>query len=92
MWYIRLPPPEGMRAEIATRLVRHADQLVIPWIIRRRSDGRTVGMTTFLNLRLDHRRLEIGSTWLAASAQGTGLNTEVKLQQLTWASKASITA
>ena len=42
-------------------------------------------MTTLLNIRPDHRRLEIGSTWIAPSAQGTGLNTQVKLLQLTHA-------
>jgi RimJ/RimL family protein N-acetyltransferase len=40
-------------------------------------------VTTFLHLRADHRRLEIGSTWIATSAQGTGINKEVKLLQLT---------
>ena len=38
-----------------------------------------------MNIRAEHRRLEIGSTWIAASAQGTGLNTQVKLLQLTHA-------
>lgn len=88
LWYTRLPSPEGMSAEIESRLAGHAGGLVVPWTIRRRSDGRAVGMTTFLNIRPDHRRLEIGSTWIASSAQGSGVNTEVKLLQLTHAFEA----
>lgn len=84
-WYTRLPSPDGMAAEIRNRLSQHDDGTVVPWTIRRRSDNRAIGMTTFLNIRADNRRLEIGSTWIARSAQGTGLNTEVKLLQLTHA-------
>ena len=40
-------------------------------------------MTTFLNIRPDNKRLEIGSTWLATSAQGTAINAEAKLLLLT---------
>ena len=44
-----------------------------------------MGMTTFMNPSTDAPRLEIGSTWLAKSAQGTGANREAKLLQLTYA-------
>lgn len=84
-WYTRLPSPAGMAEEIQNRLDKHDAGTVVPWTIRRMSDGRAIGMTTFLNIRADNRRLEIGSTWIAPSAQGTGLNTEVKLLQLTHA-------
>ena len=39
-------------------------------------------MTTYMNIDEENRRLEIGSTWLAASAQGTKVNPEAKLLQL----------
>ena len=42
-------------------------------------------MTTFMNPSADAPRLEIGSTWLARSAQGTGSNREAKLLQLAYA-------
>jgi RimJ/RimL family protein N-acetyltransferase len=73
-----------MGAEIEHRLAKHRAGRVVPWTIRA-ADGRAVGMTTFLNIRPDHRRLEIGSTWIAPSVQGTGVNTEMKLLQLTHA-------
>ena len=42
-------------------------------------------MTTFMNPNVDAPRVEIGSTWLARSAQGTGANREAKLLQLGYA-------
>lgn len=44
--------------------------------------GRAVGSTRYLALKPEHRSLEIGWTWLAPSAWGTGANTEAKLLQL----------
>lgn len=87
VWYTRLPSPDRMSAEIEKRLTGHAAGQVVPWTISD-AHGRAVGMTTFLNIRSDHRRLEIGSTWIAPSVQGTGLNAQVKLLQLTYAFEA----
>jgi N-acetyltransferase len=42
-------------------------------------DGALVGHTSYLNVREDDRVTEIGSTWLAPQAWGTGANTEAKL-------------
>jgi RimJ/RimL family protein N-acetyltransferase len=47
-----------------------------------RQTGTAVGSTRYLALRPEHRSLEIGWTWLACSAWGTGANTEAKLLQL----------
>ena len=41
--------------------------------------GRIIGMTTYMNIETDVPRLEIGSTWTAASAQRTAVNPESKL-------------
>jgi RimJ/RimL family protein N-acetyltransferase len=82
-WYTTIPAPGQMREEIERRLAQHAAGQVVPWTVRRASDGRAVDMTTYLHLVQEHRRLEIGSTWLARSAQGTGINTEAKLHLLT---------
>jgi RimJ/RimL family protein N-acetyltransferase len=38
-----------------------------------------VGHTSYLNVRIDDRVAEIGNTWLARRAWGTGANTEAKL-------------
>ncbi len=41
--------------------------------------ARPLGSTRYLALRPEHRSLEIGWTWLAREAWGTGANTEAKL-------------
>jgi RimJ/RimL family protein N-acetyltransferase len=48
------------------------------WLIRGASDGAILGMTSFLDVQAAHRGLEIGSTVLARSARGTGLNAAAK--------------
>lgn len=41
--------------------------------------NKVVGSTRYLNVRPEHRSVEIGWTWLGQEWQRTGLNTEVKL-------------
>lgn len=53
-------------------------------------DGMAVGCTAFWDPRTwpdrnDLRAIEVGWTWLAASAQGTGINAEAKLLLFTYA-------
>jgi RimJ/RimL family protein N-acetyltransferase len=50
-----------------------------------RATGRAVGSTRFLSLRPEHRSVEIGWTWLAPTAWGTGANVEAKLLMLGYA-------
>ena len=85
LWYTRIPRPEGMRAEIDRRLARFEAGEMLPFTVRRAETGEVVGMTTYLNVDALTRRVEIGATWLAASAQRTGLNAEAKLLLLTHA-------
>jgi RimJ/RimL family protein N-acetyltransferase len=47
--------------------------------------GNPIGMTTYMNLDQENRRLEIGSTWYRQSAQRTAINTECKLMLLRYA-------
>jgi len=42
-------------------------------------DGRVAGSTRFLAIAPEHRRVEIGGTWLVRSQWGTGANVEAKL-------------
>lgn len=78
LWYTTIPTPEGMGAEISRRLELHAKGSMLPFSVFDAA-GEMVGMTTFMNIDLTHRRVEIGSTWYATSAQRTALNTEAKL-------------
>ncbi|MEZ0494032.1 GNAT family N-acetyltransferase [Kineococcus sp. TBRC 1896] len=78
-WYTRIPAPDGVDAEIERRLRLQREGVVAPWAVRRLDTGAVCGATTYLNVRADLPRLEIGSTFYAPSAQRTGINAETKL-------------
>jgi N-acetyltransferase len=42
-------------------------------------DGVPLGSTSFLSLAPEHRRIEIGATWVSSAAWNTGANVEAKL-------------
>jgi len=79
LWYTAVPTPEKMHAEIARRLGLQARGSMLPFTVRSLDLGRIVGMTTYMNVDATHKRVEIGSTWYARSAQRSPLNTECKL-------------
>ena len=81
LWYTAIPDPAGMAAEIERRLAEQAAGTMLPFTTRR-ADGTVAGMTTFLNVDARNRRVEIGATWLARSAQRSAVNTEAKLLML----------
>jgi RimJ/RimL family protein N-acetyltransferase len=81
LWYTSVPSPEGMAAEIERRLALQAAGSMLPFTAFDTSlpgPGRIVGMTTYMHVDAVHRRVEIGSTWTARSAQRTALNTRCK--------------
>ena len=65
---------EALRAQAAGTEVAYATV--------RRSDGRIVGSTRFIDIRRSHRGLEIGWTWIAPEAQRSAVNTEAKYLML----------
>ena len=77
LWYTAVPSPEGMAAEIERRLSLQASGSMLPLTVLDAA-GRVVGMTTFMNIDATNRRVEIGSTWTAAAAQRSALNTQCK--------------
>lgn len=84
LWYTSIPSPERVRAEIERRLSIQEKGSMLPFAVRN-AEGRMVGMTTYMNIDAVHKRVEIGSTWTAQSAQRGPLNTECKLLLLTHA-------
>jgi RimJ/RimL family protein N-acetyltransferase len=78
LWYTSVPAPDEMATEIDRRLAEQAAGRMLPFTVRR-TGGAAVGMTTYMNIEADVPRLEIGSTWTAASAQRSAVNTESKL-------------
>ncbi|MDJ0393712.1 GNAT family protein [Rhodococcus sp. G-MC3] len=85
LWYTAVPQPADMAAEIDRRLGLLDAQSMLPFTVRRADTGQIIGMTTYTNADAANRRLEIGSTWNAASAHRSGTNTASKLLLLTHA-------
>ncbi len=77
LWYTNVPPPDGMAREIDRRLALQRAGSMLPFTVLDAA-GRVVGMTSYMNVDAVHLRVEIGSTWTAASAQRTALNTQAK--------------
>jgi RimJ/RimL family protein N-acetyltransferase len=85
LWYATVPSPQDMAADIDTRLAQQVKGITQPFAVRRNDTGALCGMTTFMNIDALNRRLEIGATWTAASAQRSTVNTESKFLLLTHA-------
>ena len=84
LWYTSVPAPEEMAAEIGRRLALQEQGSMLPFTTRlidpaTGAPGRIIGMTTYMNIDAGTPRVEIGSTWNAASVQGTGTNPDSKL-------------
>lgn len=77
LWYTAVPSPEGMAAEIERRLALAEAGSMRPFTVFD-GQGRVVGMTSYMHIDAKNRRVEIGSTWTARSAQRTPLNTQCK--------------
>lgn len=85
LWYTNVPSPQSMQSEIDRRLGLQANGSMLPFAVIEKSTSRAVGMTTYMNVDAENRRLEIGSTWYRAQVQRTPINTECKLLLLTHA-------
>jgi N-acetyltransferase len=57
----------------------------LPFAIVETDKNRVVGSTRYLNIRPEHRSLEIGWTWLGQEWQRSAINTEAKLLLLSHA-------
>ncbi|MEO8462976.1 MAG: GNAT family N-acetyltransferase [Chloroflexota bacterium] len=74
--------PAGIEAWIRAALGAAASGTDLPFATIDLASGRAVGSTRFMSIVPDHRRLEIGWTWLGTAYQRTGANREAKLLQL----------
>lgn len=79
--------PDGraaVAAYVSQLLAEREQALVLPFAQRRLDTGEVVGCTRYMEPRWWRRRvepdeIEVGGTWLAATAQRTAVNTEAKL-------------
>ncbi|WP_174362722.1 GNAT family N-acetyltransferase [uncultured Caballeronia sp.] len=81
LWNMKVtvvPGPDTVDGYIATALAGRETGAVMPFVVVRRENGEVLGSTRFWKIDRINRKLEIGHTWLRASAQRTGVNTEAK--------------
>ncbi|CAB3721537.1 hypothetical protein LMG22037_04816 [Paraburkholderia phenoliruptrix] len=81
LWNLKLtvvPGPNTIDSYIDTALAGRDAATGMPFVIVRRDTGAIVGSTRFWKIDRANRKLEIGHTWLAESAQRSAVNTEAK--------------
>lgn len=85
-WTIAGPQTEaGLRTWVATALANAAAGTEVPFATVDVASGRAIGSSRYMTITPEHRRLEIGWTWVGTAFQRTGANREAKLLQLTHA-------
>ncbi|HET7703962.1 MAG TPA: GNAT family protein [Candidatus Limnocylindrales bacterium] len=85
-WTLARPTDEaGLRAWVEAAIASRESGTELPFVILEAGTGRPIGSSRYLNIVLEHRRLEIGWTWVAPPWQRTGANREAKLLMLSHA-------
>lgn len=79
LFFIAVPPPDGMRGYVADALKGQRDGHMLPWVVRDVASGAIVGSTRYHDIAPAIDRVEIGHTWYAQSRQRTNVNTTCKL-------------
>lgn len=77
--------PQAVREGIEAALRQQAAGTALPFATITTTTGQVVGGTRFLSISHEHRRLEIGSTWIGRPWRRSAINTEAKLLLLTHA-------
>jgi RimJ/RimL family protein N-acetyltransferase len=75
----RTMTPEGFREYVRT-LLAIPEQHFMAMV--EQETGRAVGMSSYMDVRPQHRGLEIGSTWIGPAYQNTAVNPESKCLML----------
>jgi RimJ/RimL family protein N-acetyltransferase len=82
-WTIARPTSEDeLRTWAETAIAARDAGSELPFATIDRATGRPIGSSRYMNVVLEHRRLEIGWTWVAPPFQRTGANREAKLLML----------
>ena len=79
LWFIAVPPPDGMQAYVADALKGQREGHMLPWVVRDTASGAIIGSTRYHDIAPAIDRVEIGYTWYAQSRQRTHVNTTCKL-------------
>ena len=82
---VRVNSEADMLGYVRQALADHAAGIALPFATVERATGKVVGSTRFGSAAAEHRRVEIGWTWIAPAWQRSAVNTEAKLLMLTHA-------
>lgn len=85
MVYGDLTTENGMRTWVMDMLSRQTTRTDLCFVVIHQSSNDLVGATRYLEMRPEHRSLEIGGTWYAPEYQRTVVNTECKYLLLKYA-------
>jgi RimJ/RimL family protein N-acetyltransferase len=85
-WTLSRPTSEADLRDWAGAAIRNRSLgTELPFVTIEAATGRPIGSTRFMNIVQEHRRLEIGWTWVAPPWQRSGANREAKLLMLSHA-------
>jgi RimJ/RimL family protein N-acetyltransferase len=82
MLYGQIEDEEDMRAWVQEMLRRWSLGADLPFVVRLLQNGQVIGATRFMEMRPEHRSLEIGGTWYGVAHQGSGANKDAKYLML----------
>jgi RimJ/RimL family protein N-acetyltransferase len=78
----KVATPDDMRRYVEAALEARREGTALPFATIWRATGQVIGSTRFANAALEHRRVEIGWTWLGRPWQRSGANAEAKYLML----------
>jgi RimJ/RimL family protein N-acetyltransferase len=82
-WTVARPTDaRGLRSWLEAALRNAESGVEVPFATVEQATGRPIGSTRFMSIVPEHRRLEIGWTWVAGPWQRRGANREAKYLQL----------
>ncbi len=73
-----LSVPSELSAWVENGINEHKNNIRLPFTIINKSTDNPIGSTSFGNISVKDKRVEIGWTWIAKEFQGTGVNGEIK--------------
>lgn len=82
---IRVQTPNEMLRYIEKALDSQVNETALPFVISLEASGEIVGTTRFHSIVREHRRVEIGFSWVGLPWQRSPVNTEAKYLLLSYA-------
>jgi RimJ/RimL family protein N-acetyltransferase len=83
--------PDKFKAIFQSAMTDLSNGNQFPFAIYHREHKRIIGSTRFMDIQVNHKKLEIGTTWLHPDYWGTPVNLECKLLLLTYCFETLLT-